>query len=253
MHDTITPDRECGLIIIGDEILFGKRRDRHLEHFRGTLGERGLLLSRCWLLPDSPKVLIRHLRLSFEDPYPVFVCGGIGATPDDRTRACAAEAANIPLKRHPEAALLIEERFGSEAYPSRILMADLPSGCELIPNPVSRIPGFSVKEHHFLPGFPEMAWPMAEWVLAHRYPRVAGLLEERSLKVLNTPESSLVPIMEALSGRFTSVSIFSLPRIGENRYIELGFRGHDGCEQAMEALRDELRRRNIPFEEDGPH
>ncbi len=67
----------------------------------------------------------------------VFVFGGIGATPDDHTRQCAADAAGLALVRHPRGAAIIEKRFGREAYPQRIHMAHLPSGCALIPNPVN--------------------------------------------------------------------------------------------------------------------
>ena len=241
--------RDFGLIIIGDEILFGKRHDRHLEHFRELMKGRGLRLIRCWLLPDDPESLTNHLRISMVDEYPVFVCGGIGATPDDRTRACAALAAGVALERHPEAAALIEERFGDQAYPSRILMADLPARCRLIPNPVSRIPGFSVQDHHFLPGFPQMAWPMAEWVLEQDYPQTYMRLQERSLRVLNTPESELIPVMDALSGRFDELKMFSLPRMGEQRYIELGFRGTGDCDLALDSLKLELTRHGFPFQE----
>ena len=240
--------RDFGLIVIGDEILFGNRRDRHLEHFREMLKRRGMQLVRCWLLPDEPETLTNHLRLSMQDRHPVFVCGGIGATPDDKTRTCAALASGRALERHPDAAALITERFGEQAYPSRILMADLPAGCRLIPNPVSRIPGFSVGDHHFLPGFPQMAWPMAEWVLEQDYPETYALLQERSLRVLDTPESELIPVMERLAGRFAGLKMFSLPRMGDQPHIELGFRGSGDCDVALHALRQVLTLEGIPYE-----
>lgn len=97
------------------------------------------------------------------------IIGGIGATPDDLTRQCAAEAAGVPMERHPEALALIVEKFGEAAYAKRVLMADFPAGAGIIPNPYNRIPGFSLNRHYFLPGFPEMAWPMMEWVLDTHY------------------------------------------------------------------------------------
>jgi len=154
--------RAFGLIVIGDELLLGDREDRHLPFFRQLLKERGDLLKRCWILPDEFEELTHQLRLSLDQALPTFVCGGIGATPDDLTRGCAAAAAGVGLVRHPEAAALIEGRFGEAAYPERIHMADLPAGSRLIPNLYNQIAGFSLGEHHFLPGFPEMAWPMAQ-------------------------------------------------------------------------------------------
>ena len=76
----------------------------------------------------------------------------------------------MPLARHPEAVAEIEARFGAEAYPHRVLMAEFPAGSSIIPNPFNRIASFSIRDHHFFPGFPQMAWPMLDWVLATRYP-----------------------------------------------------------------------------------
>lgn len=236
-----------GLIVIGDEILFGGRQDSHLNHFRGLLGGRGLKLARCWMLPDEALILTDHLRFSLQRELPVFVCGGIGATPDDLTRECAAQAAGVPLVRHPEATALLEARFGDTAYPTRIRMAELPENCALIPNPYNQIPGFSVGHHYFLPGFPEMAWPMAEWVLDTYYPSMERKIAEASLYVLQTPESALVPIMEAFAGRFPALKLYSLPRIGEQSWVELGLRGSGELAPAIEALAQALREAQIPF------
>jgi molybdopterin-biosynthesis enzyme MoeA-like protein len=236
-----------GLIIIGDELLLGARDDKHLSYFRQMLGHRGQRLDRCWLLPDEESSLIKHLTFSMSEMLPVFVCGGIGATPDDLTRGCAAVAAGVALELHPEAVALIEERFGKEAYPTRIQMALLPKGAQLIPNPYNRIPGFSVNKHHFLPGFPEMAWPMARWVVDKFYPSPDEKLTQRSLLVIETPESRLVGIMEAHKQRFPEVKLYSLPSLGDNSYIELGIRGRGDITPAFIALQEALHAENIPF------
>lgn len=230
-----------GLVVVGDEVLNGPRVDKHLGHFRSRLAELGHGLAWHWVLPDDPKVLIAHLRVSFGWSESVFVCGGIGATPDDHTRAAAAAAAGVALARHPEAAALIEQRFGAEAYPYRILMADLPLGCELIPNPYNQIPGFRVGEHYFLPGFPQMAWPMADWVLTRDYPAVAPAREVAVL-VLGVPESRLVPILHAVGPRHPGLKLFSLPHLGEgeDRHVLLGFRGRAGLDAALADLCGEL-------------
>ncbi|MCU7845099.1 MAG: competence/damage-inducible protein A [Candidatus Thiodiazotropha sp. (ex Monitilora ramsayi)] len=241
---------EFGLIVIGDEILFGSREDQHQAHFRILLNSQGLSLSRFWLLPDDKGILTSHLRFSMQSALPTFVCGGIGATPDDLTRACAAEAADRPLVRHMEAAALIEARFGEAAYPTRIRMADLPAHCELIPNPHNQIPGFTVSHHFFLPGFPEMAWPMADWVLDHYYAETRGeRMVEASLQIIDTPESALVPVMEAFSGRYPGLKLYSLPRMGQRSGIELGLRGHGEIESALKALKEALEKAGIPHRE----
>nr|MBS0021145.1 competence/damage-inducible protein A [Gammaproteobacteria bacterium] len=216
-----------GLIIIGSELLTGKRRDGHLAHAIEILGERGLDLSWCKLLTDDADLITAELRHSFMDRQVVFSFGGIGSTPDDVTRQSAARAAGVPLVRHPEARAIIEQRFGEAAYPHRIRMADLPEHSRLVPNPVNQIPGFSLGDHHFLPGFPEMAWPMMEWVLAQRYAALfKGASEEVLLRVLGAGEGQLVALMEAFVVRFPELHLSSLPSMKASQpETELGVRG----------------------------
>lgn len=238
-----------GLIVIGDEVLNGPRQDRHLAAFKERIAARGHQLAWCWILPDDPGVLTRQLAAAMAAPDPVFCCGGIGATPDDHTRACAATAAGVELARHDEAARLIEARFGADAYPQRIRMAELPAGATLIPNPVNQVPGFGLRQHWFLPGFPQMAWPMAEWVLDQHY-GCAAPAREAALIVRGAPESRLIPLMERLGAEFPQLKLFSLPHLAEaaaDRYILLGFRGRGDLTAAMEALRAGLDAEGVEY------
>lgn len=216
-----------GLVIIGTELLTGKRSDRHLPTMIDYLAARGMEVSWCHYLGDDPARLVQTLALSMESGDLVFSFGGIGATPDDHTRAAAADASGRALTRHPELSGIIEERFGADAYPQRIRMADLPEGCSLIPNPVNRIAGFSVGDHHFVPGFPQMAWPMVEWVLDTKYKHLQGReVEEAILAVPNTGEGALVAIMEALLATHPLIQLSCLPHMdGDYRETELGVRG----------------------------
>ena len=239
---------DFGLIVIGDEVLKGSRTDKHLASFKERLSARGYGMAWYWVLPDDPDVLTEHLRFSMGQDAQVFVCGGIGATPDDHTRACAAAAGGVCLERHPEAQSLIEDRFGESAHPYRIRMADLPAGCDLIPNPVNQIPGFSFGGHWFLPGFPQMAWPMADWVLDRHYGRAASI-DEQGLEVLGVPESTLIPLMQKLGARFPELKMFSLPHLGDSPHVLLGFRGRGGLDQAMDALRESLSGASIQYRE----
>ncbi|KPK39821.1 MAG: molybdopterin-binding protein [Gammaproteobacteria bacterium SG8_47] len=216
-----------GTIIIGSELLSGKRVDEHFGHVVQTLAARGLELSWSLLLADEPVLITRSLKRSIADGDTVFCFGGIGATPDDHTRQCAAAAAGVALRRHPEAVREIQARFGDQAYPNRILMADLPADSTLIPNPFNRIPGFSLGDHHFLPGFPQMAWPMLEWVLQTYYAtEFSAPSRELRLVVEGVPESQLLDIMRALVGKFPDVSFSSLPGFRDDQpWIEFGLRG----------------------------
>jgi molybdopterin-biosynthesis enzyme MoeA-like protein len=229
-----------GLIIIGDEILSGKRRDQHLPKVIGILGERGLRLSWAEVVGDEPERITALLARTFAGPDIVFSCGGIGATPDDHTRQCAAAALGVPLVLHPEGRSLVEDRIRETAGANadlhapenlqRLKMAEFPAGATLIPNPYNRIPGFTVARHHFVPGFPVMAWPMIAWVLDtlyadrfHREPHA-----ERALLVYEQAEAVLTPLMETLEARYPGVRVFSLPSVGDahtRKHIELGVKG----------------------------
>ena len=220
-----------GLIVIGTELLTGKRRDSHFAHTVEALANRGLALSWCRYIGDCPQAIVRELRFVMEGDDIALCCGGIGATPDDHTRASAAKAAGVALVRHAQAAAIIEERFADSAYPQRIHMADLPEGCTLIPNPVNQIAGFSLGKLHFIPGFPQMAWPMMEWVLDNHYPylRDHDPPAEILLTLPGVSEGQLIDIMQDFVRRFPEVEFSCLPHMeGDSRETELGVRGHAG-------------------------
>jgi len=217
-----------GALIIGDEILSGKRQDKHLPHVIDTLAARGLALDFVHYLGDDRERLTALLRDSFARGDLMFSFGGIGATPDDHTRQAAAAALGVPLVRHPEAVAEIEARFGAEAYPHRVLMAEFPEGARIVPNPVNRVAGFAIRDHHFFPGFPQMAWPMLDWVLATWYPALRReAAQERAIVVYGAGESQLLPLMEANVARFPLLKLFSLPSFMPDggRRIELGVKG----------------------------
>src|SRR6266446_1088800 len=162
-----------GLIIVGDEILSGKRVDKHMSRVIEMLAARGLMLSWARYVGDDPARITADLRDAFASGDVVFSCGGIGATPDDHTRQCSAAALGRKLVLHPEARTLIIERARQiaqeqgttldENHPDmhrRLEMGVFHEGADIVPNPFNKIPGFSVGDVHFVPGFPVMAHPM---------------------------------------------------------------------------------------------
>jgi len=242
-----------GAYIIGDEILVGKRQDKHLAFLIEALAKRGLRLSWAQYLGDEPERLAAAFRRSLGADDAVFSFGGIGATPDDHTRQCVAAAAGIKLVLHPQAEREIRGRFGAETTPARLRMGEFPEGSSIIPNPVNRIPGFSYGEHHFVPGFPQMARPMVEWVLDSRYRHLfdRDRWSEESIFVYEAGESQLIAAMEAVGAAYSGVKVFSLPSMGEDgsrRHVELGVRGDPvQVREAAEALRRSVRDAGFPF------
>lgn len=244
--------QKIGLIIIGDEILSGKRQDKHLKQANELLKPRGLSISWVRIVGDNADFLIQTLKDSFATGDVVFCFGGIGATPDDRTRQSAAAALGLPIERHPEAVAEIEAQFGEAAYPQRIHMGEYPKGSAIIPNFFNRVPGFSIQEHYFMPGFPMMAKPMMSWILNTYYadwqqePTV-----EMSIRLIGGQESEWVLFMEAFEQKFPDLRLFSLPTISENgnRSIEMGVEGIKAlASQGLAELIGEAEARQHPYE-----
>jgi molybdopterin-biosynthesis enzyme MoeA-like protein len=235
-----------GIYIIGDEILSGKREDKHLTQAISILKARGLNLSWAEYLGDDPARMVASFKRSFATDDVVFSFGGIGATPDDYTRQAAADALNVPISRHAGAVAEIVAQFGEVgAYPKRVIMADFPLGAALIPNPVNRVAGFSAglpnqkHSHYFVPGFPAMAHPMMAWVLDTHYSHLFHQTDylEQSIIVIDGIESKLIDLMNAVIAEF-DVKVFSLPKLKPNRHVELGAKGSpDKVLQAMAALK----------------
>lgn len=247
--------RRFRVVIVGDEILSGRRQDKHLSKVIELLTARGLELFSAEYVGDDRAAIAAVLARTFASGDVVFVTGGIGATPDDQTRQAAAQARGVEVTPHPEAERLIRtriERMNAESvnplalespeHRQRLRMGEFPEGASIVPNPYNQVPGFSLDDHYFVPGFPVMAWPMLEWVLDtryadlfHRAPRA-----ERSVLVYDMPESRVTPLMEAIERDFADVRVFSLPSIGDpsvagdadphvaaraERHIELGVKG----------------------------
>lgn len=246
-----------GLVIVGDEILSGKRQDKHLPKVIEMLSARGLALAWARYVGDDRARITATLRDAFASGDIVFSCGGIGATPDDHTRQCAAAALGVPLELHPEARQLILERMqdvareqGQPYEPDRadnvhrLNMGVFPQGASIIPNPYNKIPGFSVGDVHFVPGFPVMAHPMIEGLLDGRYARLhgSGALTELSVLVFGAMEAGLTPLMERIEAMHPGIRVFSLPSVDHpvhGRHIELGVKGRgDAVAAAYAALRD---------------
>lgn len=260
-----------GLIIIGDEIMSGKRQDKHMPQVIALLNARGLSLAWADYVGDVPERIVATLQRALASNDVVFCCGGIGATPDDHTRQCAAQALGVPLVLHPQAKRLIQERIQDTAKEQgvayeperpdnlhRLNMGTFPDGAAIIPNPYNKIPGFSCASSgggvvYFLPGFPVMAWPMIEGVLDTHYSAHfrRNAYVEKSVIVLGAMEATLTPLMERIEAAHPGVKVFSLPSVDHpqwGRHIELGVKGEPAhAEVAYQALRHGLTEFSIEY------
>ncbi|NYT65184.1 competence/damage-inducible protein A [Alcaligenaceae bacterium] len=256
--DTVS-EPKVRLIIIGDEILSGRRQDKHFSKLIELLGQRGMQLSGAEIVSDELDDIVAVLKRSFSTQDIVFCCGGIGATPDDRTRQAAALALGLKLALHPEAQALISERCADMASrgqgsadmnlpenQQRLQMGVFPVGADIVPNAYNKIPGFFIRNHTFMPGFPVMATPMMEWTLDTRYGQYHHKVSrvEHSFLIFGLPESRITPALEALEVKWPGIKAFSLPSVGDmgQPHIELGVKGEPvAATQALAYLREQAR------------
>lgn len=248
-----------GLVIIGDEILSGRRQDKHLPKAIELLKERGLAVGWARYVGDDPAFITATLRDALASGDIVFSFGGIGATPDDHTRQSAGQALGRELALHPQARELILQRCremaeqAGEAFDPdsadtqrRLQMGCFPTGADIIPNPYNQIPGFTLEGRvHFVPGFPVMAWPMMAWVLDHLHAGLhgSGRQRDRAVVVYGAIESRLTPLMQDIETRFDGIKVFSLPSVDHpvhGRHIELGVKGVEAVDEAFAYLRNGL-------------
>ena len=254
--DNATP--RFGLVVVGDEILSGRRQDKHFPKVIELLAARGLQLSWVRVVPDDRQILTDALVQTFASGDEVLCCGGIGATPDDHTRQAAAAALGLPLALHPEAKREITLRCAEMAAKGqgtedmttpenqqRLQMGVYPVGAEIVPNPYNRIPGFYIRRHTFVPGFPVMAWPMLEQTLDTRYAAFHHPVvhDELSFISYGVPEARITPALVAVQEQWPRVKAFSLPSVGEDGlspHIELGVKGpSEDLAAALKFLREQ--------------
>ncbi|MBE0496923.1 MAG: competence/damage-inducible protein A [Campylobacterales bacterium] len=209
-------------VIIGSELLNGRRVDKHFTFLLHALKKRGWNLEGSFVIKDDPALMqsVFSLLKSQPDTY-IFSFGGIGATPDDCTREVAANVfRDDTLAPHPQAQALIHAQFGDRVTAHRLRMGELPKNAELLINVVNQIPGFALDGHFFfMPGFPSMAWPMVEEALE----RYVGTNPVRTFTcnfLVEAGESELIALMQALP---KEVELSSLPHLKEDgtREVEI--------------------------------
>ena len=216
-------------VIIGTELLNGRRSDAHFSFLNNELLKRGWEQKANLVIKDEPPFIEAVFNLVKNDPDAVlFSFGGIGATPDDYTRQAAANVfTNANMELNEGASKAIIEKFGEDAYPHRINMANLPLNAGLLKNVVTNVPGFSLENRFFfVPGFPSMAQSMIIEALDKYYP--SNKQKTRySLKALCS-ENDLIETMKQIPN---TVEMSSLPQIdGDNRAVVISISSYDEIE-----------------------
>ncbi len=198
-------------VIIGTELLNGRRKDAHFSFLNNELLKRGWEQKASFVIKDEPPFIEDIFKLIKTDPDAVMFCfGGIGSTPDDYTRQCAANVfTNGKMERNKNAEKCIIDQFANEAYPHRIQMADLPLDAKQLKNIVNNVPGFSLENRYFFtPGFPSMSQSMVIEALDRFYPK--NKEKFRYFLKADCSENDLIEIMKKIPEH---IDFSSLPQI----------------------------------------
>ena len=213
-------------VIIGTELLNGRRKDAHFSFLNSELLKRGWEHKASFVIEDDTTLMNNIFNLIKADENSVMFCfGGIGSTPDDYTRVAAAKAfTNYKMEFHEVAKELILNQFKEESYPHRIHMAYLPINAKLLKNVVNNVAGFYLEDRFFFtPGFPSMSQSMVVEALDKYY--LKSKSKHRVTLTATCSENDLIDIMLKIS---KNLDLSSLPRIINNkRKVVISLAGYD--------------------------
>ncbi len=235
-------------VIIGTEILNGRRIDKHFDFLKNELAKYGHELFASFVIKDDVGLMKRTYKMILKDTDAViFSFGGIGSTPDDLTREVAAEVfRNSSPVTHEKFKQNIINKFGDEAYPHRIHMAEIPPDAELLPNPVNNMSGFALdKRFFFMPGFPSMSHPMTSEIIKKYFSQAKKKYKYTLLA--KTSENTLIDVMQKLP---KNIELSSLPIfINENPNVELSLSGEnkEKIKKYFDMFQKKLKKLKIPF------
>lgn len=235
-------------LIIGTEILNRRRRDAHFDFVTQTLAAKGYKLTGSFIIEDDPELIVQTIRFIASQEHAVlFSFGGIGSTPDDYTRKCAAIALRDgEIETHEEAKKIIVNKLGQKAFPHSVKMAQLPQGSNLLHNPVNGMPAFSLdNRYYFMPGFPEMSHPMVETILQDMIPKAKKTY--RYTLTAHTKESIFIEIMEKMP---KGVEFSSLPKLYSDGWrVTISVASEDDvlAKEAFDRYVTLLKERNIVY------
>jgi molybdopterin-biosynthesis enzyme MoeA-like protein len=214
-------------VIIGTELLNGRRKDAHFSFLNEQLLKRGWEHKASFVIEDDQQLMLNIFNLIKSDPNSVMFCfGGIGSTPDDYTReVCANAFTDGKMEFHEEAKNRIINQFKDEAYPHRINMAYLPINAKLLKNVVNNVAGFYLEDRFFFtPGFPSMSQAMVIEALDKHYTK-SNIQKYRKVMSINASENDLIDTMKKIPSH---IELSSLPKIlGDKRKVVISLAGYE--------------------------
>jgi molybdopterin-biosynthesis enzyme MoeA-like protein len=232
-------------VIIGTEILNGRREDSHFNFLKHLLLQRGYELFSSFIIKDEPKLIEDVFRLIKNTPGSMLFCyGGIGATPDDYTRETAAKVfKNSLMEYNTDFVKLINRKFPGEDNSKKHLLAYWPKDSKpLWNNPINGYPGFYIDDKYFfMPGFPQMAHPMTKEAVEKFLPEKE--IKKRYSLIAYAKESEMLDIMRKIPD---NIEFSTLPKLDYTS--EISFSG-ENSKKIFEWFKEELKKNNIQYKE----
>ena len=228
---------KAALIIIGNEILSGRTKDKNLTYLAEWLNEIGIQLYEVRVIRDDEVEIIDCVNILREKYNYVFTTGGIGPTHDDITTESIAKAFNVELETNPEALRILKGYYKEgELNEARLKMTLLPQGAELVENPVTKAPGFKMENVFVMAGIPSIMQGMLEG--ARKFLEVGNKMSSKSIDVF-MPESAVAGELSKIQDNYSNVEIGSYPFNKEGQFgTSLVMRSADL--EALDRCEDEI-------------
>ena len=225
----------AAVLVIGDEILSGRTKDRNLGYIAEYLAKIGVDVREARVVPDIEDEIIAATNALRERYDYVVTTGGIGPTHDDITADSIGRAFGVPVGEDPRAIAIMLERYApSDLTPARRRMARIPEGADLIENPISRAPGFRIGNVFVLAGVPAVMQAMLDF--AGKSMKTGAVMLVETIAAGSLPEGLYGEALGAIASAHPDVAIGSYPSFKDGRFSnQIVVRGKD--EEAVAAAR----------------
>ena len=236
----------AAILVIGDEILSGRTKDKNIGTIADYLTAIGIDLREVRIVPDEPDAIVGAVNALRAAHTYLFTTGGIGPTHDDITADCVAKAFGVGIDVDPRAkAMLLERHKPEDLNEARLRMARIPDGADLIANPISKAPGFRIGNVFVMAGVPAIMQAMLDQV-GPTLPTGTRMLSE-TVEAGNLPEGNYAAGLAEIAKSYAEVSIGSYPSMTKDGFANrIVARGKDAASVAraraeIEALVARLR------------
>jgi molybdenum cofactor synthesis domain-containing protein len=210
MHPSDTPPVSAALLVIGDEILSGRTKDKNIGYTADFLGALGIDLCEVRIVPDEEAEIVAAVNALRSRYTYLFTSGGIGPTHDDITADAVAKAFGVAIDHDPRAVAMLRERYAEgDLNAARLRMARIPAGAELVENSISKAPGFFIGNVIVMAGVPSIMQAMLGAV-ADKLQTGIRMLSE-TIEAGGLPEGIYAETLGALQKQYAGVAIGSYP------------------------------------------